>query len=81
MAPTLQQLREMSDDELARMHDDAARHTSVGTQWYIDEIRNREVGRQTATLVDLTKSIRTLTVAIAIMTAANVVLVAVTLFN
>jgi len=66
----------MSDEELELLHDDAARHTQVGTQWYIDEIRNREMHRQTATLVRLTKAIVWLTVIIGVLTVANVVLVA-----
>ena len=54
--------------------DDVAQHTGVGTQWFIDEIRNRALARQTKTLVRVAW-------AIGILTAANVGLVALTLFE
>jgi len=74
MAPTLKQLRAMSDQELEELHDRAATHTEVGTQWYIDEVRSRELARQTQTLVRLTWVITALTV-------ANVAFVGWTLFE
>ena len=69
-AASFAELERMSDKELRERHDQVARHTQVGLQWYLDELRRREVARQTRALVRLTWFI-------AAMTVANVVLVAV----
>ena len=54
MAPTISQLRAMSDEQLAQTYDSIARHTGVGTQFYLDELVRRPGGepRPTAPALD-----------------------------
>lgn len=42
MSLSVAKLHALSDDELIRLHDEAARHTVVGIAYYLDEIRRRE---------------------------------------
>ena len=74
MALKLEQLRKMSDVKLVREHDAAATNMPDGINEFRDELRHRQLAHQTRTLVWLT-------VVIAILTAANVVLVAYTLLK
>lgn len=48
MAYTLEQLRALSDDELVRQHDEIAPMVSMGTQYFVDELRRREYERAAA---------------------------------
>ena len=73
MAPTIEQVEAMSDDEIRALYNSAAVHTQVGLGWYGDELHRRAADRQTRTLVGLTW-------AMAALTFVNVVLVAVTVF-
>lgn len=43
MSHKLRDLQALSDDELVRLHDKSAEHTSVGVNYYLDEIRRREM--------------------------------------
>lgn len=61
MAPTMAEIRAMSDEELIRRHDEIAESTVVGLAWYRDEIVRRDAARQTATIVRLTLVITMLT--------------------
>lgn len=61
MAPSITQLRAMTDEELAAACDGIAEGTVVGLNFYRDELARREMLR-------LTTSVRRLTWAIAIMT-------------
>lgn len=51
----------MSDADLIAHHDHAAPHTEVGTQWFVAELRHREIARRTKALVVLTVIIGVLT--------------------
>ena len=46
MAHSIEELRRLSDDELIRQHEEAAKSTLVGTGYYLDEIRRRESDRR-----------------------------------
>ena len=74
MAETWEQLRRMSAEELYERYLAQIKKTGVppGVDHYLAEMRHRQIARHTAWTVILT-------VVIAILTAANVVLVAVTL--
>ena len=74
IAPSYGELSAMSDAELVRRHDEIAQTTQVGLAWYLDGSARRPMQRQTDTLVRLTWLI-------ALMTLANVVLVAASLFG
>ena len=68
MSESLNDLRALPDDELARRHDSHARNTAVGTRHYLDELNRRDQERQTKAMLDLTKSINRMTVVITIAT-------------
>ena len=42
MSFTIEALRAASDDDLIRLHDQAATHTVVGTAYYMDELHRRD---------------------------------------
>ena len=48
MSYSLAQMREMSDEQLIREHDQHAAHTVVGTQYYLDELRHRDLERMSS---------------------------------
>ena len=74
MAPTYDEFKSLSDEELIRIYDETAANTSVGLEWFRWELEHRQMRRQTSTMIRLTWLI-------AVMTAANVVLVAATLLD
>jgi hypothetical protein len=43
MSHKLRDLQALTDDELIDLHDEVAKHTSVGVNYYLDEIRRREM--------------------------------------
>ena len=46
MAPTIEQLEAMSDAELHTQYNEVAKNTSLGLQWWGDELVRRAVNRQ-----------------------------------
>ncbi len=54
MAHSIKELRRLSDDELIRQHDEAAKSTVVGTGYYLDEIRRRDADRRERRMLLLT---------------------------
>lgn len=86
MSNPLAELRSLPDDEVIRLHDAIAVHTSVGVDYYLTELARRDADRQGTRMVELTDEIRTLTGSIASMTGivrwltvANTVFVAIAL--
>ena len=75
MSQSIEQLRKLSDEEVIELHDRVATNTSVGVQFYLDEIHRREQNKQTDVMVKYTKQILLLTIAIGILTFINVVAV------
>lgn len=61
-AKTIAELQALSDDELVKQHDALAASTSVGTGYYLDELRRREVERQSERMLRLTWIVTVLTV-------------------
>ena len=55
MAHSLYDLLNLTDDEVVRRHDDQAKTTVVGTQYYLDELNRRYQKRQTEAMLRLTK--------------------------
>jgi hypothetical protein len=66
-------LRAMSDDQLVQVHDEIATNTSGGVDYYLAELRHRDLARQTAVMKRLTWCITLLTVANVILTGVAVV--------
>jgi hypothetical protein len=74
VAPRIEELEAMTDEELRTTYNEIALNTAVGLEWYRGELQRRSVDRQTSSLARVTW-------AISVLTFANVVLVAWTLFE
>jgi len=72
MAHSIEELKKLSDDELIRKHDEEAKNTVVGTQYYVDEIRYREQAKLTSVMLRLTVAIFVLTGIVTVATLYNV---------
>jgi len=72
-APSLRELKSMSNEELVSAYDTHAQGTQVGTSFLLDEIRYREMADLNAKVVSLTKWITFLTVVITLATIVNVI--------
>ncbi len=53
---TLAELRAMPDDELVRRYDSMPGRSAFGTNFYLAEIRSREMARETAAMLGLSRS-------------------------
>ena len=71
MAHSLYELRNLTDDEVVRRHDDQAKTTVVGTQYYLDELTRRYQERQTKAILRLTKWSVGMTVVITVAIIVN----------
>lgn len=56
MIRTIKELRAVSDEELIKEHDKKAENTSIGTQYYIDELDRRSRDRSQKASHDLSIS-------------------------
>jgi hypothetical protein len=74
LAPTIEQLEAMTDADLRATYNDVARNTSVGLEWYREELRRREAKSQAARLTHLTWII-------AVLTLVNAIFVIYTVFE
>ena len=81
MAETIDELRELSDEEVVQRHDANAGPTVVGTQHYLNELARRDTVRQGERMEALTKSINRLTWVIMVATLIGVVLTAISLLS
>ena len=73
--PKHAELQSLSEDELIARYDAAAHNTVVGTGFYRDEIVRRQMTRESARMLELTRTMRALTWVILAVTAVNAVLV------
>ncbi len=80
MAETIEQLRDLPDEEVIRRHDAMAQNTVVGTQHYLDELARRDMVRQGERMERLTASINRLTWVIMAATIIGVLLTAANLY-
>lgn len=72
-----QQLQERSIDDLKKSYDQIAKTTSVGLDFYREEIARRESHQMNLRMLEMTKHMRNMTIAISILTFVNVVAVVV----
>ena len=79
LAAKLEKLRELSDEELVALHDQAAANTTVGIQYYLDELNRRSQNKHTEVMLHYTKQMLRLTVFVAVLTVVNVIAVLVPL--
>ena len=73
-APTIAELRKLSDDDLISRHDRLAQSTQLGLGYYLDELNRRAQDHQTDRMVSLTRWITILTVVVTVATIANAVI-------
>ena len=76
MAETIDELRNLSDEDIVRRHDAKAKNTSVGTYHYLDELARRDAVRQGERMENLTTSINRLTIVVTVATVVGVLLTA-----
>ncbi len=62
MAKTLQQLKELTTEELIQLHDKQAQSTGVGLQYYLDELGRREQDKLNQEMLRLTQQMQRMTV-------------------
>ena len=72
---SLKNLRALPTDQLIEQHDRAATHTSVGVNYYLQELERRDQQAATKEMVRLTRFVAILTGVITALTAINVVAV------
>ncbi len=72
MAETLEQLRNLREEELVRLHDQRAKRTEVGTAHYLQELARRDSQELNRTMVRLTWVITFLTAVNVAATIAGV---------
>ena len=80
MVRRIEDLRRPSDDELIRKHDAPAQHTSVGTDYYVQELNRRSRDRSTDATIPLARRTYVLSVVSAALAAIAVVVSVVALF-
>ena len=80
-AQKLADLKALSNEDLIAKYDEEAKHTVVGTQHYLDELRYREQSRIASNVERFTRHILCLTVVVVIATLVNVGVVVFTVFN
>ena len=81
MAPKHAQLAAMSDEDLIARYNGQAENTVVGTAFYREELARRQMSRESARMLSLTKTMARLTWVILALTAVNAGLVLVQLLK
>jgi hypothetical protein len=74
VAPTIEQLEKMSDEEVRAAYNEVSVNTFVGLEWYREELHWRSTDRRN-------RNIERLTFWIAVLTLANLVFISITLFQ
>ena len=73
-------LKATSDEQLMDYHDQLAENTSVGINYYLDEIRRREFQRAAETSAELARRAYWLTVASTGLAVVSVIVAVIALF-
>ena len=74
MVYSIKQLRKLTDEQLIQEHDDKAKNTVVGTQYYMDELDRRSRDRNEKAMLKLT-IVSTVTSIVAIIIAVIAILI------
>ena len=64
----------LTDEELIKQYDKAAEHTSVGLNYYTEEIARRRTEKSDDLMIKLTKWITIMTAIMLLSTIANVII-------
>jgi hypothetical protein len=78
--PTHEELTRLTETELIKQYNAAAKHTVVGTAFYLDELTRRKGDQQMVRMLSISRSVKHMTIAILILTFINVCLFAWTMF-
>jgi hypothetical protein len=70
-APTIEKLRQMSDEDLIKTHDSMVGNVQLGISYYVEELARRSATRQNDVLLKYTKWITIMTVVVTIATIVN----------
>ena len=77
-APTIRELRELSEDDLIDRHDELARPgvggVRVGSGYYLDELARRHQNRLMEETRNLTRQMRNMTIVLLVLTVVLLVL-------
>lgn len=80
MADSYEQLRKKSKETLVREYDGIAQGTALGLSFYREEIARREADEQNRLMLDFTKQVRDMTIAITAMTCVVLLLTIVNVY-
>ncbi|OMQ42075.1 hypothetical protein [Ensifer sp. 1H6] len=80
MVESYKKLREESKETLIQKYDVVAPHTVSGLNYYRDEIARRDAEEQSLLILNFTKQMRDMTVAITVMTGLVLVLTMVNVY-
>ncbi len=67
-------IKNLSIDQLKEKYDNIAKKTNPGISFYQDEIARRESEKLNLKMLEMTKQMRNMTIAISIMTLVNILL-------
>lgn len=67
-------LRNKSDEELIKIYDGLSRVTSVGIDYYANELQRRELEKINKTMVKCTVAVTVMTAAMLVLTFVNVLI-------
>ena len=81
MAISVKELKELTEAELIVRHDKAGQSTQVGVNYYLDELRSRQMATYANRMDRLTRGIFWMTLVVTLATCINVVIFAWSLFN
>ena len=73
-SPSLTELRALSEDEIIERYNQLATQTVVGTAFYLDELRARDLERSTRMMTRLTQWIFALTAVVTLATLVQLYL-------
>ncbi|MHC4872691.1 MAG: hypothetical protein ACYTFY_12685 [Planctomycetota bacterium] len=71
-AKSWEDLKLLSDEELIKDYDLRADKTIVGINYYLEELRHRDIDRQTSAMLEYTKEIKYMTIVVTIATIINI---------
>ena len=71
MTRSIRELRGASEKELIQEHDELAKNTLPGVDYYLNELARRESARQQATMIRLTYAIAAMTLVVTVATIVN----------
>ncbi|MGJ8586716.1 MAG: hypothetical protein ACSHXW_01055 [Yoonia sp.] len=72
MAISVKELKELTEADLIDRHDKAGQHTQVGVNYYLEELRSREITSYAKKMDRFTRGIFWMTLIVTIATCINV---------